>query len=185
MGPIYNDDDNISYFDPFSFDDVNGFKTTFNIYDHVAKKYVSFDVMYQKILENRIYKQTLKTKNIDTFLKKKKKQKKLRKKFKKIKKYHQKRKCDPFKGESPTPPYILPPQPVLPKHLHNQNLRTIKNKKTGRKTTAIACTRCRQKKQKCDVKRPCSRCIKSGCGDKCCDPDLSTRKKQHYKLKFL
>eukprot|EP01084_Bolivina_argentea_P197906 339048_1 len=116
----------------------------------------------------------------------------------------------PIKPIKPITPMTAPIKPAQPKAMakrkrkrkrnkpqitsHNEELqlnkdtkieqerRRIKNPKTRRKHTAIACIRCWKAKTRCSVKRPCDRCIRIGYDD-CVDRPSSTRRRQNVSKK--
>merc|ERR1712154_582614 len=65
-----------------------------------------------------------------------------------------------------------------------ERIRAVKNKKTGRKKTSIACYHCWKAKTRCAIKRPCDRCKRLG--KHCFDRPANTRKRQHkYRIPEL
>eukprot|EP01083_Nonionella_stella_P043643 117757_1 len=69
-------------------------------------------------------------------------------------------------------------KPITPAEKRRQ----VRNPKTGRKKTSIACQHCWKSKTRCGIKRPCDRCVRLGHKD-CHDRPEATRKRQHIKRK--
>lgn len=81
----------------------------------------------------------------------------------------------PTSGDSPSQGYAAHPSPQASMHsVDGHHVGAVRPK---RKQVKNACSACQRACKRCDVGRPCERCVKYGMGDSCRDSQRKERKK--------